>query len=138
MIYQLVEAIRQAFPAVVVYANVYEEDATQPQIPDQIVLVSPSGGPSAPWFKFTRATYHILVRDISAPAAEQLADEIWHTFHGNFGLVLPAVNNVNGVNYPEIQTAQISAVQRPGCIGADAAGRIQYSMNFIVIYVEVD
>ena len=132
----LVQYLRNEFPGEVFYWEQIDNTALQTTPPDRCAKVMGTGGPSACPLEFTRAAFQILVRDINRVAAAKLAKDIYDLLHGRFGLILPAALNVGGVNYAEVQTAEIKAIQLPYCIGMDEAGRTSYTTNYSIIYEE--
>lgn len=133
MIYNLVEYLKNEFPTELFYTNTRIKTATQTVIPDRNALIKETGGPEKPWIQFVRKTVQILTRDKIDPKARKLAWDIYKKITSRFGLILPAVA-VDGVNYPEIQTCQISAIQEPYPLGADESGRIEYTTNYEILY----
>ena len=135
IIENLVQHLRNQFPAESFYCNTRENTALQPSLPDNCVLVQQGGGPSQPWTRYTQGTYQVLVRNKVTPYAKKLAQEIFDELHGRFGLILPAAT-VGAVTYLQKVTAEIRAVQLPYCLGADGAGRTSFTTNYIIIYEE--
>lgn len=131
VVYNLVKYIRDEFPLETIFAN--ERIKTATQIPDRCILITETGGQEKPVLSIP--TFQILVRDVDNVSTRKLAYEIYYKLQsesligGRFGLILPAVT-VKGTLYPQIQTAQISALATPLSIGKDAEGRTEFSMNF--------
>lgn len=105
----------------------------QTQVPDTLVLVQETGGTDTAWARFVAETVKILVRDIDQVAARKAANDIYDLLHGRFGLILPAVT-IGADTYQEIQTAQISAIQRPFCLGVDENDRVEFTTNYQIIW----
>lgn len=133
MIYNLVEFLKNEIPTEVFYTNERRKLATQQGIPDRCVLIREGAAPETPWFKFVRKNVQVLVRDKSAPAARKLAWDIMELLTSRFGLIFPVVV-VGGDNFPEIQIAQISAIQQPYDLGVDEEGRTEFVNNYQIIY----
>jgi len=134
MIYNLVEHLKTQFANERIYCNARIQVATEDFIPDRCVLVTETGGGETPWFQYVRKTVQILCRDFDIPKTRKLAWDIYSFITSRFGLILPQVV-VDGVTYPAIQTAQISAMQEPFCLGADETSRIEFTTNFLIYYV---
>lgn len=132
MIYNLVELLRNQFPTETIYANGRVLIAGQESIPDRNILVNETGGNEKPWILYHEPTYQIITRDKDAPKARKLAFDVFEFLTSRFGLILPAIT-VDGTVYPDIQTAQISAIQIPYNLGADSEGRIEYTTNYKII-----
>jgi hypothetical protein len=135
MIYNLVQYLRGQFPTEVFYANVIHLVSGQQSVPDRIVLVRESGGFEQPWTRFSEPTVQIITRDTNQPASRKLAYDIFNDITSRFGLILPSIV-IGATTYNEIQTAQISAIQKPFCLGADENGRIEFTTNYKVIFTE--
>lgn len=133
MIYNFVQYLEDEFPSELIYTNTRLLISGQEYIPDRNVLVKETGGAEKPWIKYVEKTVQILTRDVDSPKSRKLAWDIYQNITSRFGLVLPAAA-VDGVNYPEIQTSQISALQEPYCLGADDSGRIEFTTNYKIIY----
>lgn len=135
MIFNFVQYLRNQFPTETIYANSMVLVSTQQSIPDRMVLIRETGGSENPWLRYSQPTVQILVRDKSAPAARKLTYEIFENVTSRFGLILPAIT-VGSDTYTAIQTLQISAIQKPFCLGADENGRIEFSTNYKIILME--
>ena len=135
MIYNLVQYLRTEYPAEVIYANVEHLISGQESVPDRCIIVRETGGSETPWFRFSEPTVQILVRDTTNPAARKLAFEIFNKITSRFGLILPSII-VNGDTYPAIQIAQISAIQKPFCLGEDENGRTEFTTNYKLVFKE--
>lgn len=133
MIYNFVQYLKDEFPTELFYTNIRVLIAGQESIPDRNVLVKETGGLEKPWFKYIEKTVQIISRDIDTPLARKLSWSIHENVTSRFGLILPFVA-VNGINYPEVQTCQISAIQEPYCLGDDGNGRIEFTTNYKLIY----
>jgi len=133
LIYNFIQYLENEFPAELFYTNIRILISGQESIPDRNVLVKETGGLEKPWIKYVEKTVQIITRDIDTPSSRKLAWDIYQNVTSRFGLSLPAVA-VDGVNYPEIQTCQISALQEPYCLGADESGRIEFTTNYKIIY----
>ena len=102
-------------------------------LPDSCAIIKDTGGPETPWTLFNRQTIQIYNRGVDQVDVKKLAEDIYTLLHGKFGLVLPSVT-VKTVTYDQIQTAQITGIQRPFCLGMDENGRVEYTTNYQVIY----
>jgi len=136
MIYNLVQYLRTEFPNEIIYANVEHLMSGQESVPDRIVIVRETGGSETPWFRFSEPTIQILTRDTTNPGARKLAFEIFNKITSRFGLILPAIV-VDSETHPALETAQISAIQKPFCIGIDENGRTEFTTNYKIIFKEV-
>ena len=135
MIFNLVQYLRIEFPTETIYANVEHLISGQESVPDRRVIVAETGGTEQPWTRYSEPTIQIKTRDTNNPGVRTLAYNIFNKITSRFGLTLPAII-VGGVTYPTIQTAQIIAIQRPYCLGADDNGRIEYTTNYKITIVE--
>ena len=135
MIFNLVQYLRTEFPTETIYADVEHLTSTQEHIPDRRIIVSDTGGTEQPWTRYSEPTVQILVRDTNNPASRKLAYDIFNELTSRFGLILPAII-VGSITYPQIETAQIIAIQKPYCLGADDNGRIEYTTNYKITFVE--
>lgn len=133
MFYNLAKYIKNVFPAETIYTNVISKRSVQDNVPDRIVLLRETGGGETPDFKFVRKTFQVITRDFDAPDARKLSWDIYEEITSRFGLVLPSVT-VDTILYPEIQSAQITAINEPQSLGADDDGRMEFVTNYIVIY----
>jgi len=137
MIFNLVQYLRVQFPTEVIYSNVMNLRTTQTIIPDRVVIVRDTGGTEQPWTRYSEPTIQILTRDTNAPASRKLSFDIFNNITSRFGLILPSIT-VGSDTYPAIQTAQISAIQKPYLLDTDENGRIEYVTNYKIIFVEGD
>ena len=128
MIYNLVQLLRVQFPTVPIYAN-----TRAGAVEDRHLLVFESGGAEKPHILYNTSTYQLFARDVDAPKARQLAFDVFHFLTSRFGLILPQAT-VDAVVYPQIQTAQISAIQVPYNLGQDDEGRTEYVCNYQIIW----
>lgn len=135
MIYNLVQYLRNQFPSENIYPVSMYLTSSQQSIPDRIVVVRDTGGVEQPWTRYSEPTIQILTRDTNAPACRKLAFDIFNEITSRFGLILPSIT-VGSTTYNAIQTAQISAIQKPFLIGADENGRIEYTTNYKIIFEE--
>jgi len=131
MIYNLVQYLRTKFPDETFYIN----GRYGTSMPDRNVVVRETGGTETPWFRFSEPTVQILVRDKSLPGSRELVFNIFEELTSRFGEVLPAIV-IGSATYPAIQIAQISALQKPFCLGADEQGRTEWTVNFKLIFQE--
>lgn len=136
MFYNLVQFLRDEFPAENIYSNTRIKLSTKDSVPDRAVCVIDTGGPVKPWIEDVDKSIQVLVRDVDDPKSRKLAWNIFEKLTSRFGLILPAAA-VDGTNYPEIQTSQISAIQEPSSLGADESGRIVYTTNYEILYRRV-
>jgi hypothetical protein len=134
MIYQFVNYLKTTFPTEIIYTNGRIKLAGQQEIPDRNVLVMETGGTEKPWCQRDNATIQILSRDFDVTKSRKLAYDIFEDITSRFGLILPGVT-VAGTAYPDLQVSQISAIQLPYCLGADEAGRIEYTTNYQIYFV---
>ena len=127
--YNFVQYLRDQFPAETIYVSVRQKLATQESVPDRNILVRATGGINQPWFHFNQPTIQVITRDVDSPNALEMANNIFEDLQTRIGLLLPAIT-VNGILYPAVQTAQISAIQSPSIIGVDDNGRVEYTTNY--------
>ena len=71
----------------------------------------------------------VLVRGKNKPAVREQAYNVYGALKANYGIVLPEFIK-GGLVFPSVEVAQITAIQRPGYIGTDAEGRLEYSTNY--------
>jgi len=133
ILYNLVQYLRDELPTEQIYAS-----ARYPisgEVPERNALVRETGGSEREVLELT--TYQITARDVDEVGARSLAYSIYTLLqsdakiNGRFGLVLPATI-VDGVNISSVQTARISAIQRPESLGKNPDGLSEFSMNFQV------
>jgi hypothetical protein len=134
MIYQFCKYLESVFPAETIYRNVRGKIFPATKVPDRNILVKETGGTRQAWSGYTEATLQIITRDVDMPKARQLAQAVFEEIIERYGQVLPA-ETVDGVNFPAIHSAQISAIQEPQSIGADKNGKYEFSANYKIIYV---
>lgn len=132
MIYNFVELLKNQFPNEAIYTNGRVLLAGQQVIPDRNILVNETGGIERPWNRYRQATVQIITRDVDAVLSREMAYDVFNFITSRFGLILPTVT-VNGNNFPEVKTAQISAIQLPFNLGHDEEGRIEYTTNYLII-----
>ena len=133
MIYNLVELLRNQFPAETIYINGRSLLAGQENIPDRNILVTDTGGTEKPWILRSDVTVQIITRDADSPKAGKMAMDIFYFLTSRFGLILPQIT-IDGDLYPQIHTAKITAIQRPYFLGVDEEGRSEYTTNYIVFF----
>ena len=134
MIYNLVQYLRDQFPAEVIYPVEMYKTSTQQSIPDRIIILRDSGGIEQPWTRYSSPTIQIYSRDDNPPASRKLAYDIYDHFQEHqFGLILPAIT-VGVTTYPAVQIAQISAIQQPYKLNTDENGRTEYTTNYKIIF----
>lgn len=134
LIYNYVQLLRDQFTTEVIYANIKYKEASQEFVSDRCLIVTETGGSEQPWTQYGEPTIQVIARDFDAPDARKLAWDVFEYITSRFGLILPAVT-VKSVTYPSIQTAQISAIQRPQSIGSDENGRTIFTTNYKFIFV---
>lgn len=135
MIFNLVQYLRTEFPTEIIYSDVEQKTSSQESVPDRRIIVSDTGGTEQPWTNYSEPTVQILTRDTNNPAARKLAYDIFYELKSRFGLILPAII-VGTITYPAIETAQIIPIQKPFCLGADENGRIEYTTNYKITFLE--
>lgn len=133
MINNLVQYLRTSLPTETIYINQRKATDSQGFVPDRMILVRETGGTEEPSANLKRQTVQILARDISSPKARVLAYSVYNLLQSKWGLLLPQIT-VDGVIYPEIETAQLSSVQMPSSMGEDENGNTVFSFNFIIIW----
>lgn len=133
MIYNLVQYLKNEFPSETIYTNSRIKLATDETIPDRCINVQEAPGTESPWIQDVDMAVQIICRDDTTPSARKLAWDIYEKLESRFGLILPVVA-VGGVNYPEIQTAQISANQQPYLLDVDSQGRTEFVTNYKIMY----
>jgi hypothetical protein len=131
LIYNAAQYLKDEFPAETVYTNERWKIGTG--VPERNILIRETGGSEAEVIEET--AYQIIVRDIDNVSARELAYEVYEKFqstakiNGRFGLILPATT-VDGAAVSAVQTARITAIQRPESLGKDENGLSEFSMNF--------
>jgi hypothetical protein len=135
LIFNLVQYLRIQFPTETIYPDVKFLTSTQESVPDRIVIATDTGGTEQAWTRYSEPTIQILTRDISNPRARALAYNIFNKITSRFGLILPAIV-VDSITYPVIETAQIIGIQKPYCLGDDGNGRIVYTTNYKITFME--
>lgn len=135
MIYNFVQYLRTQFPTETIYADVEFKTSTQESVPDRRVIAKDTGGTEQPRTRYSEPTVQILTRDTYDSAARKLAYDIYYEIKSRFGLILPAIV-VDSITYPAIETAQIIPIQKPFCLGADSNGRIEYTTNYKITFLE--
>lgn len=133
MFYNFVQFLKDEYPTERIYANGRFKLSTESIIPDRNVLVNEAGGTEQPWILYDRISLQLICRDRGNPQARALAYNIFENITSRFGLELPAVT-VNGITYPLLQVAQITADQPPYFLGVDSEGRNEYVNNYTIIY----
>lgn len=128
MIYNLVQYLKNEFPAELIYTNIRQQLATQNEIPDRNLLVKNTGGTEKNVYFYGVHTCQIIARDLSAPSAEYLCTQVYNKLHSRFGLILPAIT-IGAILYPAVQAAQISGIQLPSSMGVDEEGRTEVVCN---------
>jgi hypothetical protein len=134
MIYQFCKYLETEFPTETIYRNVRGIIFPATEVPARNILIKETGGTRQAWSGYTEATLQIITRDVDMPKARQLGQEVYEEIIERYGQVLPA-ETVDGVTFPAIHSAQISAINEPQSIGADKNGRYEFSANYKIIYV---
>ena len=132
MIYNLLALLRAQFTTELIYVNGRVKLPAQQTIPARNLLLTDTGGSETPWTLYQNLTVQLIARDVDAPKAQRLAQQVFVFLTSRFGLMLPAIT-VGGVFYAAVQTAQISAIQVPYNLGPDEEGRIEYVTNYQII-----
>lgn len=128
MIYNLVQLLRNQFTTLTIYVNGVVGHNPQ----SRCLVVNDTGGTEELWTLVGRYTAQVIARDVDAPTARKLAYDVFTFLTSRFGLIMPAIT-VDGVAYPQIQTAQVAAIQLPYLLGPDDDGRTEYSTNYQII-----
>ena len=128
MIYNLAKYLIDNFPGYTFTVNGFQKDS-----PVNCINIMDTGGDTDHWYDRTEATAQILVRAHDNVIGKEQVDDVFDLMKNRFGLLLPSVV-VNGITYPELQTAQISPMQLPESLGADDAGRFLWVFNLQIIY----
>ena len=127
MIYNLAEYLRAKFVGLTIFVNGITGTA-----PERCLRLDDSGGNEKAWTLYGSYAIQVRARDVDAPKSRKLMDDVFQDLTGRFGLILPSAT-VDGVVYPAVQTAQISATQLPFNLGFDDEGRNNYTCNFQII-----
>ena len=127
MIHNLAALLRTQFPTLTIFVNGITGAA-----PDRCLRLDDSGGSEKPWTLYDNYGVQLRARDVDAPKARKLIYDVYLYLTSRFGLILPSAT-VDGVVYPAVQTAQISATQMPFNLGFDDEGRSNYTCNFQII-----
>jgi hypothetical protein len=125
--------IENQFPAEIIFRNARIKIHPAKSVPARNILIRDTGGIQTGWSEFATKTVQIITRDKAAPKAYELSQEIFDEIQDRFGLILP-VEIIDGVTYPEIQSAQITNTTMPQFIGADEHGWMEVSANYKIIY----
>jgi len=133
MIYNFVQLLRDQFTTETIYCNIRQQWATDEFVEDRCLVVTETGGTEQPWTLFSKPTVQIIARDMDGPKARKFAHDVFEFLTSRFGLKMPAAT-VDGTVFPEVQTAQISAIQRPYSLGVDENGRILFTTNYEIIF----
>ena len=131
MIYNLVQLLKTNFPTETFYAN--QEMTTQGIVADKRCIVMESGGTDRPDTRLIRQRVQFNIRDLDGPKARVFAYQIYNYLQSRWGLILPSVT-VDGVLFPQIESAELTAIQIPQSMGKDDNGRSVFVFNFIVIW----
>lgn len=134
MIYNLSQYLKTKFPSITIYTNSRIYESSESFVPDQCILILDTGGIEKTNYRYSQNTTQIITRAIDMPKARNMAIEIFEELHGRFGIVLPQIT-VDSIVYAELQTSQISAIQRPYSLGADESGRYEFVTNYNIIYI---
>ncbi len=130
MIFNLGQYLRTKFPAETIYIN----SISGSNVPDRLIVIRDTGGTEKLWYRYSEPTVQILTRDFGAPASRKLSFEIFEELVSKFGLILPAII-IGSDTHPVIQTAQISAIQKPYLLDTDENGRTEYVTNYKIIFI---
>jgi len=131
LIYNIVQYLRDNLAGETIYPE--ERFPISGRVPERNILIRDTGGTEVEVLE--NNTYQITVRDTNSPAAKKLSDQVYELLQGDaktngrFGLILPSTV-VNGVNISSIQTARITAIQRPESLGKNPDGLSEFSINF--------
>lgn len=135
MIFNLVQYLRNQFPAETFYPNANFLLSSQDEIPDRKVLVQESGGTRQMKTGFTEAAVQIVCFDIDTVTCRELITEIFEELRDRNGLLLPQVT-VNGTIYNQVETGAIKAMARPQFLKIDDNGLATWIINFIISFLE--
>lgn len=131
VVYNLVQYLRDNLPGETIFSN--EKTEIGNQVPERYSVVRYTGGREVEVLEDT--TVQIKSYDSYNVAAAKFAFDIYELLQGDskrngrFGLILPATT-VDGVLYPEVTVARITAIQRPESLGVDSNGSSEYTQNF--------
>lgn len=131
MIYNLTQLLKTQFPTETFYAN--QEMTTQGIVADKRCIVAESGGTERPDTRLVRQRVQFNVRATDGPKARAFAYQIYDYLQSRWGVILPSVT-VDGVLFPQIESAELSSIQTPQSMGKDDSGRSVFIFNFIVIW----
>lgn len=133
MIFNLVQYLRDEFPAKKFYTNDAIANMGEEFIPDRHAVIEESGGTQTAWNHFISQLIMTKYMDIEGPKARAFAYLVYEDLLTRVGLLLPE-KTVDGTLFPAVKVSQISANAPPFNLGADDQGRIVFTTNFTVIY----
>ena len=125
------QLLKTNFPTETFYAN--QEMTTQGIVADKRCIVMESGGTDRPDTRLIRQRVQFNIRDLYGPKARVFAYQIYNYLQSRWGLILPSVT-VDGVLFPQIESAELTAIQTPQSMGKDDNGRSVFVFNFLVIW----
>ena len=125
------QLLKTNFPTETFYAN--QEMTTQGIVADKRCIVMESGGTDRPDTRLIRQRVQFNIRDLDGPKTRVFAYQIYNYLQSRWGLILPSVT-VDGVLFPQIESAELTAIQIPQSMGKDDNGRSVFVFNFIVIW----
>jgi len=137
VIFNLVQYLRNQFPAEIIYPMEQYILLTNDQVPDRRIVIAETTG--TPEFIINVHGFQIKCRDIDPYNAREMAYEIYNYLHGTdgrkgrWGVELPVVV-IGSTTYPALKVAQINASQLPAGMGLDENKRSEYLFN-IQIYL---
>lgn len=129
LIYNLVQFLKNEFPAYVFYTNAVTQQAGQNYVPDNYILIQETGGTLGKNYELNIPTFQVLVNAIDTVTARSISFNIYNKIHNKNGLILPTVT-VDGTVYPEFATDRIAAIQSPSYVGKDDNGCDLFSNNY--------
>jgi hypothetical protein len=124
MIFNLIQYIRTAFPALTIISIGEDNSGNGTRITE-------TGGEVAHDVDRKDHAIQFVTKNKDIVKAKQESESIFEYIKNVFNLTLPAVT-VNAIIYSEIRLYRIVPIQSPGYIGADINGLHEYSFNVTI------
>jgi len=131
MIFNLIQYLRNQFPAETFYLNASIPTGAQTEQPDRKVLIQETGGQIQLFAKLNKPTIQVVCFDVSQLSARKLIYSIYDYINDRQGVILPEAT-ADGTTYPEVETACIKAIQKPSGLGVDESGLAVWTVNFMI------
>lgn len=135
MIYNLLQYLRDSFPALVANPDAQITNAIDVSLTDEVILVRDNGGPQEGYpDNRADASIQIITYARSDFRAYELSDTIYQYLIDRHDVTLPAADGTNSPAPETLRINRIHAMQRPFRFDPDDNGLFRYANNYLVTF----